>query len=166
MRFIGCGYKRAHNYLKLPPRKGYHIKIYCRHMAYSENHYQPLPPEVVPISEISAFGPLTMLRSMLRKKCSFHTCEWAKTLAGTDRSDIPRYLLQSDFEPFPFQSGTLMARFQSVEMTQYFQISVNRGSSLLIMGLHQLCCYAADSGSSVIPLFFLLQPISRLPSVG
>ena len=45
---------------------------------------------------------------------------WAKTLAGTDRSDIPRYLVQSDFEPFPFQSGRIMARFQSVGMTQYF----------------------------------------------
>ena len=28
---------------------------------------------------------------------------WAKTLAETDRSDIPRYLLQSDFEPFPLE---------------------------------------------------------------
>ena len=34
---------------------------------------------------------------------------WAKTLAGTDRSDMPRYLVQSDFEPFPFQSGIMMA---------------------------------------------------------
>ena len=34
---------------------------------------------------------------------------WAKTLAGTDRSDMPRYLVQSDFEPFPFQCGRIMA---------------------------------------------------------
>ena len=59
---------------------------------------------------------------------------WAKTLAGTDRSDIPRYLVQSDFEPFPFQSGRIMARFQSVGMTQYFQMSVKRGSSQLMTG--------------------------------
>ena len=59
---------------------------------------------------------------------------WAKTLAGTDRSDIPRYLVQSDFEPFPFQSGIIMARFQSVGMTQYFQMSVMRGSSQLMTG--------------------------------
>ena len=50
---------------------------------------------------------------------------WAKTLAGTDRSDIPRYLVQSDFELLPFQSGMIMARFQSVG---YFQISVEIGS--------------------------------------
>ena len=37
--FIGCGCKRAHNYPKLPRRKGCHIKIYCRHMALYENHY-------------------------------------------------------------------------------------------------------------------------------
>ena len=53
---------------------------------------------------------------------------WAKTLVGTDRSDKPRYLVQSDFEPFPFQSGRIMARFHSVKMTQYFQMSVKRGS--------------------------------------
>ena len=58
-RFIGCGYKRAHNDLKLPPRKGYHIKLYYIHMAYSENHYLPLPPEEVPISGISGSGPWT-----------------------------------------------------------------------------------------------------------
>ena len=27
---------------------------------------------------------------------------WAKTLAGTERSDMPRYLVQSDFGPFSF----------------------------------------------------------------
>ena len=59
---------------------------------------------------------------------------WAKTLAGTDRSDMPRYLVQSDFEPFPFQSGRIMARFQSVGITQYFQMSVKRGSSQLMTG--------------------------------
>ena len=59
---------------------------------------------------------------------------WAKTLAGTDRSDIPRYLVQSDFEPFPFLSGRIMARFQSVGMTQYFQMGVMRGSSQLMTG--------------------------------
>ena len=53
---------------------------------------------------------------------------WAKTLTGTDRS-IPQYLVQSDFEPFPFQSGRIMAQFQSVGMTLYFQISVKRGGS-------------------------------------
>ena len=41
---------------------------------------------------------------------------WEKTLAGTDRGDIPRYLVESDFEPFPFQSGRMMAKFQSVGM--------------------------------------------------
>ena len=59
---------------------------------------------------------------------------WAKTLAETDRSDIPRYLVQSDFAPFPFQSGRIMARFQSVGMTQYFHMSVKRGSSQLMTG--------------------------------
>ena len=59
---------------------------------------------------------------------------WAKTLAGTDRSDIPRYLVQYDFEPFPFHSGRIMARFQSVVMTQYFQMSVKRGNSQLMTG--------------------------------
>ena len=44
-----------------------------------------------------------------------------------DRSDIPRYLVQSDFEHFPFQSGRIMARIHSVGMTQYFQMSVKRG---------------------------------------
>ena len=37
---------------------------------------------------------------------------WAKTLAGTDRSDILRYLVQSDFEPSPFKSGIILAKFQ------------------------------------------------------
>ena len=60
---------------------------------------------------------------------------WAKTLAGTDRSDIPRYLVQSDFELFPFQSGRIMARFQSVGIIQYFQMSVKRGSSQLMTGV-------------------------------
>ena len=59
---------------------------------------------------------------------------WAKTLAGTDRSDIPRYLVRFYVEPFPFQSGRIMARFQSVGMTQYFQMSVKRGSSQLMAG--------------------------------
>ena len=59
---------------------------------------------------------------------------WAKTLAGTERSDMPLYLVQSDFGPFPFQSGRIMAMFQSVGMTQYFQISVKRGSSQLMIG--------------------------------
>ena len=44
---------------------------------------------------------------------------WAKTLAGTDKSDMPRYLVPSDGEPFPFQSGIIMATFQSVGMTLY-----------------------------------------------
>ena len=57
---------------------------------------------------------------------------WAKHLAGTDRSDIPRYLVQSDFELVPFQSGRIMARFQSVGMAQYFQMSAKRGSSQLM----------------------------------
>ena len=47
---------------------------------------------------------------------------------------MPRYLVQSDFGPFPFQSGRIMAMFQSVGMTQYFQISVKRGSSQLMIG--------------------------------
>ena len=59
---------------------------------------------------------------------------WANILAGTDRSDMPRYLVQSDVEPFPFQSGRIMARFQSVGITQYFQMSVKRGSSQLMTG--------------------------------
>ena len=41
--------------------------------------------------------------------------------------------MRSDFGPFPFQSGIIMARFQSVEMTLYFQMSVNRGHSQLMM---------------------------------
>ena len=40
-----------------------------------------------------------------------------------------QYLVQSDFEPFPFQSGRIMARFQSVKMKLYFQMSVKRRSS-------------------------------------
>ena len=59
---------------------------------------------------------------------------WAKTLAGTDKSDMPRYLVQSDFEPFPFQSGRIKAKLQSVGMTLYFQMSVKRGSSQLMIG--------------------------------
>ena len=59
---------------------------------------------------------------------------WAKTLAGTQRSDMPRYLAQSDFGPFPFQSGRIMAMFQSVGMTKYFQMSVPRRSSHLVIG--------------------------------
>ena len=59
---------------------------------------------------------------------------WAKFLAGTDKNDMPRYLVQFDFEPFPFQSGRIMAKFQSVGMTLYFQMSVKRGSSQLMMG--------------------------------
>ena len=35
------------------------------------------------------------------------------TLADTDISDIPRYFLQSNFAPFPFQNGILMARIQT-----------------------------------------------------
>ena len=57
-----------------------------------------------------------------------------KTLAGTDRSDIPRYLQPCDLAHFPFQSGSIMARFQSVGKTQYFQMTVKRGSSQLITG--------------------------------
>ena len=59
---------------------------------------------------------------------------WPKQTEAVDRSDMPRYLLQSDFEPFPFQSGRIMARFQSVGMPLYFQMSVKRGSSQLMMG--------------------------------
>ena len=51
---------------------------------------------------------------------------WVKTLAGTDRSDIPLYLLQSD--------DRIMAMFQSVGIAQYLQMSVKRGSSKMIMG--------------------------------
>ena len=60
-----------------------------------------------------------------------------------------------------------MAMFQSVGMTQYFQMSVKRGSSQLIMGA------PLDFRSSAIMpqitvarllLFFGLPPISRLPS--
>ena len=57
-----------------------------------------------------------------------------ENLAGTERSDMPRYLAQSDFGTFPFQSGRIMAMFQSVGMTQYFQMSVKRGSSQLMIG--------------------------------
>ena len=32
---------------------------------------------------------------------------WAKTLAGTDRSDIPRYLVQSDLSLFLSRVGEL-----------------------------------------------------------
>ena len=60
----------------------------------------------------------------------------AITLAGTDRSDIPRYLLLSGVGPFPFQRGIIMTRFQTVGMIQCFHMSVKRGSSQLIMGLH------------------------------
>ena len=55
-------------------------------------------------------------------------------MAGTDRSDMPRYLALSDFGPFHFQRGSIMARFQSVGTTQYFQMSVKRGSSQLMIG--------------------------------
>ena len=36
------------------------------------------------------------------------------------------------FGPFPFQSGRIMARVQSMGMTLYFQMSVKRGSSQLM----------------------------------
>ena len=42
--------------------------------------------------------------------------------------------MQSDLEPFPFQSGLIMTRFQSVGMTQYFQMSVKRLSIQLTTG--------------------------------
>ena len=37
------------------------------------------------------------LRSMYAAYVRYIYCMWAKTLAGSDRSDIPRYLMQSDF---------------------------------------------------------------------
>ena len=48
---------------------------------------------------------------------------------------ISKCLVQSDFEPFTFQSGRIMARFHSVGMTQYFQMSVKRGSNPLKTGV-------------------------------
>ena len=79
-----------------------------------------------------------MMRLLLRKDRSFIRASHmlAKTLAGTDRSDIPRYLLLFGVAPFPFQRGIIMTRFQSVGMIQCFHMSVKRGSSQLIMGLH------------------------------
>ena len=37
-----------------------------------------------------------------------------KTLTGPDRGEIPRYLALSDFGPFPFQGGKVVARFHVV----------------------------------------------------
>ena len=81
----------------------------------------------------SARGKSALLWSLLREDCPFYMCEtlcgrkpWPE---GTDRSNMPRYLAQSDFAPFPFQSGRIMARFQLVGMTQYFQMNVKRGCS-------------------------------------
>ena len=73
---------------------------------------------------------------------------WAKTLAGTDRSDMPRHFAQSDSVPFPFQSGRIMARFESVGMTQYFQISVKRGSTQLISALAASVMMTGSSGGA------------------
>ena len=69
---------------------------------------------------------------------------WAKTFAGTDKSDMSLYLVPSDLDPFPFQSGRIMAKFQSVWMTLYFQMSVQRGSRQLMMG-------GSTCSSAVIP---------------
>ena len=74
----------------------------------------------------------------------------AKTLAGTDRSGIPRYLVQSDFEPFPFQSGRIMAR--SVGM------SVKRGSSQLMTGAPPDLSSSADR---MYPLTTTIQYLRR-----
>ena len=72
---------------------------------------------------------------------------WAKTLAGTERSDMPRYLVQSDFGPFPFQSGRIMAMFQSVGMTQYFQMRVKISDWLTTI------CRAVVSARQIVHLF-------------
>ena len=45
----------------------------------------------------------------------------ANTLEGTDSREIPRYLVQSDFEPLPFQSGRMMASVQSAGIEQRSQ---------------------------------------------
>ena len=92
---------------------------------------------------------------------------WAKPMAGTDRSDMPRYLALSAFGPFPFQRGTIMARFQSVGMTQYFQMSVKRGRSQLMIGAPPL--FRSSAVMPQIPgarVVFGLQPIYRLLLVG
>ena len=57
-----------------------------------------------------------------------------ENLGRTSRSDIPRYLLLSDFGPFPFPSDIIMSKFQTVGMTQYFQMSVKIGNSQVVMG--------------------------------
>ena len=62
-----------------------------------------------------------------------------------------------------------MARFQSVGMTQYFQMSVKRGSSQLMTGAPPDLISSAVTPQIPGALFssvFGLQPISRLPLVG
>ena len=50
----------------------------------------------------------------------------ANTLAGTDSREIPRYFVQSDSEPLPFQSGRMMASVQSAGIEQRSQMRVNQ----------------------------------------
>ena len=94
---------------------------------------------------------------------------WAKTLAGTDKIDMPRYLVQSDFEPFPFQGGRIVAKFQSVGMTLYFEMSVKRVSGQLMMGappdLSSSAVITHITGARFSSAFGL-QPISRMPLLG
>ena len=53
----------------------------------------------------------------------------ANTLAGTDSTEIPRYLVQCNFEPLPFQSGRKMASVQSAGIEQRSQTRVKSVSS-------------------------------------
>ena len=48
----------------------------------------------------------------------------ANTSAGTDSREIPRFLVQFDFEPLPFQSGMMMASVQSAGIEQRSQTRV------------------------------------------
>ena len=48
----------------------------------------------------------------------------ANTLAGNDSREIPRYLVQSDFEHLLFQSGRVMASVQSAGIEQRSQTRV------------------------------------------
>ena len=52
-----------------------------------------------------------------RQKC-------ANTLAGTDSREIPRHLVQSDFEHLPFQSGRMVASVQPAGIEQRSQTRV------------------------------------------
>ena len=73
------------------------------------------------------------------------------------------------FPEWYFQSGIVMGRFKSVGMAQYFNMSVKRGSSQLIIGAphdFRRCAVMPHIPGAAFSLVIGSQPIPRLSSVG